>query len=73
MVVKKDPRVDNRFTEGLDNLTPVVALREIVYLPLRPRTLKSDQEIIGVIQLVNKINGEVDDNEKVFSHQLTHF
>ena len=60
IVVKKNPRNDSLFVEGIDNLTPVVNLNEIVYVNLG--TCKEDS--LGILQLVNKTKGTINKEEE---------
>ena len=55
----KNPMIDQRYLEAIDNLTPVVEPRETAFI-----TLHLKKEKIGVVQLVNKVDGTFDDIEK---------
>ena len=60
MTVKINPRNDLDFVEGIDNLTPAVNLRDIVYINLGT----CEQDSIGILQLVNKTKGSINKQEE---------
>jgi hypothetical protein len=62
MAVVKNPRDADCYIDGVDNLTPLVALREIAFIDMN---LGDGRGSLGVIQLVNKIGGLINKCEFV--------
>lgn len=64
MMIVKNPREADNFIDGVDNLTPLVNLKEIAFIDMN---LGGDKGSMGVIQLMNKVGGFINECEKVSS------
>lgn len=53
------PRGFDTFFDGIDNLCPLLFLKDIVYVPLRI----SSGEVVGAMQLINKQSGGITEDD----------